>query len=252
MYPLLQDLREAFLHAHIKVGPRYLDLMGGLLSPSTSYLTPAMFGMTRVVLSQPHLVAQNLVQNAIDEAKGAARVWKMASTRASGGLAIKMHKHVKDELRHSGQFRGLIPLTGEVATPIERSEEVEAQAAHVMDFDDDLRSFICRVHSIELRSWTVLRIYIDILRQSQYPWALSAIAVLETILADEVTHVLYTGEQISEWLIENAAFESVMSECFSHTDRETWNDMATMASFFASNSDLLHGRSSAQLAAACA
>lgn len=231
---VFKDLCGLYSDRNIQMCSDYLESCERALGEGLAYSTPAMYGITKTLLSSASLFAHNLAQNATDEAKGAARVRLVAGRYASGELLAKMKRHVADEFKHSVQFRKLIPLTG--ITHFRRAPgEVADEIDKVLNFDDDLRSFLCRVHSIEIRSWTVLRIYIDILAHSPEPSFRKAIPVLEDILADEITHVLYTGKQISDWLEEDRGLALMLDQCFAHTNRETWRDIAHMTEYLADN-----------------
>lgn len=242
MYDVLDDLKQLYRDSGISPGPTYLRSMERALGGGAlAYGTPAMTGITDTVLSSPRMVAFNLVQNSIDEAKGAARIQVIADKYADEPLYKKMHRHVGEEMKHSRQFHDLVPATGYEAV----QEEPDAKAAdEVLDFDDELRAFICRVHSIEIRSWTVLRMYRAALERRQFPQLSdAALPVLADIMQDEINHVLYTGEQIDEWLREDPSLQTTLDECFAHTNRETWQDMATMMAWLAKNfPDVLRGQ----------
>lgn len=234
MYQVYDDLKQLFADRDITTSPHYDKLMASMLGPGLAYATPAMYGLTSTVLSSRRMVAYNLVQNSIDEAKGAARIQVIADKYAAGTpLYKKMKRHVGEELKHSRQFKELVDATGyeaiDTPVPPEATEEV-------LDFDDELKAFICRVHSIEIRSWTVLRIYQQVLRDNLFP-ALTeaALPVLDDIMQDEMYHVVYTGQQIDEWLNEDDSLETTLVECMQHTNRETWQDIAAMTSWLAQN-----------------
>lgn len=229
---VFQDLLELYHSRGLKLDREYLNVCAVALGPGLAYSTPAMYGITETLLSSRPLFAHNLSQNATDEAKGAARVRLVADRYASGELLRKMKRHVADEFKHSVQFRKLIPLTGcdhLGRDPDEMAEEIDK----VLTFDDDLQSFLCRVHSIEIRSWTVLRMYIDVLQNSSVEAFRKAIPVLEDIMADEIDHVLYTGLQISDWMEEHPGLSGTLRHCFDHTNHETWRDLANMADHLA-------------------
>jgi hypothetical protein len=233
MYDVLHDLRQLYTDHGIGTSPRYEDSMSRALGAQLAYGSPAMFGVTATVLSSRIMIAYNLAQNAIDEAKGAARIQIIADQQAEGDLYKKMHRHVGEELKHSRLFKELVSATGYVTT----DEPVAPDAAEeVLDFEDELRSFICRVHSIEIRSWTVLRMYQHILRQHEFPdLSEAALPVLDDIMQDEINHVLYTGQQIDEWLRDDEPLQAIFDECLNHTNRETWQDIASMTSWLAKN-----------------
>lgn len=232
MYRVYDDLQRLYADHDIVTGSDYNSLMTDTLGPGLAYATPAMFGVTATVLSSKRMIAYNLVQNSIDEAKGAARIQVIADRYAAGTLLYKkMKRHVGEELKHSRQFKELVSATGyqavDTTVPPDAAEEV-------LDFDDELKAFICRVHSIEIRSWTVLRMYQQVLRDNQFP-ALSetALPVIDDIMQDEMYHVTYTGQQIDEWLGEDPSLEKTLVECMDHTNRETWQDIASMTSWLA-------------------
>lgn len=230
---VLDDLSDLYKSREFSPGEKYQDSMQRALTASLAYGTPSMFGITATVLSSRKMIAYNLMQNSIDEAKGAARIQIIADKYADPELHKKMHRHVGEEMKHSKQFMELIEATGYHSESTEpETEEVE----RVLDFDDDLKSFICRVHSIEIRSWTVLRMYQQILGEHQFP-EISEIAlpVLDDIMQDEINHVFYTGVQIDEWLREDPSLQATLDECLAHTNRETWQDMASMMTWLAQN-----------------
>lgn len=230
---VIEDLRVLYKERGFEPGGHYTDSMERALTDQLAYGTPAMYGITATVLSSRKMIAYNLMQNSVDEAKGAARIQIIADKYADPHLHKKMHRHVGEELKHSKQFLELIDATG---FQVEDAESSPEEVQQVLDFEDDLRAFICRVHSIEIRSWTVLRMYQDVLAQERFP-EISAAAkpVLDDIMQDEINHVFYTGVQIDEWLRDDPSLQTVLDECFAHTNRETWQDMASMMSWLAEN-----------------
>ncbi len=231
MWDVCRDLENLYKEHGIEVHDRYRDAMRRALDrPSLSFGTPAMYGITSTVLSSKKMIAHNLVQNSIDEAKGAARIQIIADRYADPALAEKMKRHVAEELKHSKLFLDLVDVTGYSVT----SEDVDETVDDVMDFDDDVKAFICRVHSIEIRSWTVLRTYQQVLNEQRFPEVSEvAIPTIDDIMQDEINHVLYTGQTLDGWLEEDESLLSTLEECFAHTDRETWQDMASMVGYLA-------------------
>lgn len=230
---VLDDLKDLYTHHEFSPGAPYVDSMERALTANLSYGTPSMYGITATVLSSRKMIAYNLMQNAVDEAKGAARIQIVADKYAESSLHKKMHRHVGEELKHSRLFLDLIECTGFHS---EGAESSAREVQQVLDFDDDLRAFICRVHSIEIRSWTVLRMYQQVLAQKRFPRVTeTAMPVIDDIMQDEINHVFYTGVQIDEWLRDDPALQATLDECFAHTNRETWQDMSSMMSWLASN-----------------
>jgi hypothetical protein len=231
---VLYDLHELYKNRAFSPNPLYEQSLERALTPRLAYGTPAMHGITGTVLSARKMIAYNLVQNAIDEAKGAARIQVIADKYAEPELYKKMHRHVGEELKHSKLFYELVSATGFQTTeaPGDHRELVE----EVLDFEDDLRAFICRVHSIEIRSWTVLRMYQQELERRTFPdLSDTALPVIADIMQDEINHVFYTGQQIDEWLLDDPSLQPTLDECFAHTNRETWQDMASMITWLANN-----------------
>jgi hypothetical protein len=230
---IIEDLKALYAEHEFTSGPVYTDSMERALTQHLSYGTPGMYGITATVLSSRKMIAYNLMQNAIDEAKGAARIQIVADKYAGPDLHKKMHRHVGEELKHSKLFLELIDCTGYRS---EGGESTPSEVQQVLDFDDDLRAFICRVHSIEIRSWTVLRMYQQVLAQKQFPQITeTAMPVIDDIMQDEINHVFYTGVQIDEWLREDPTLQATLDECFAHTNRETWQDMSSMMTWLANN-----------------
>lgn len=145
----MNDLKRLYSGYNLETAGCYNDSMTRALGPDLAYGSPAMYGVTATVLSSRRMIAYNLAQNAIDEAKGAARIQMIADNYADGDLFKKMHRHVGEELKHSKLFKALVPATGYDT----RDDPVDPTATEdVLDFDDELKAFICRVHSIELQS----------------------------------------------------------------------------------------------------
>lgn len=230
---VLDDLRDLYKGREFVPGEHYAASMERALTAHLAYGTPAMYGITATVLSSRKMIAYNLMQNSIDEAKGAARIQIIADKYADPDLHKKMHRHVGEELKHSKQFLALIEATG---FAVEHAEAKDDDVQQVLDFEDDLQAFICRVHSIEIRSWTVLRMYQRILREERFPEITrAALPVLDDIMQDEINHVFYTGVQIDEWLRADPSLQPTLDGCFAHTNRETWQDMASMTTWLANN-----------------
>lgn len=232
---VLVDLQKLYDSRGFTPEHLYKDSVAKTLTSTLAYGTPAMYGITGTVLSSRKMIAYNLIQNSIDEAKGAARIQIIADKYADPALAKKMHRHVGEELKHSKQFLQLIKATG---FQVEEGDLDTEAVEEVLDFEDDLRAFICRVHSIEIRSWTVLRMYQEVLGERRFPeFSNEALPVLDDIMQDEINHVFYTGVQIDEWLREDPSLQPTLDECFAHTNRETWQDMASMTRWLADNFD---------------
>lgn len=235
MYDVLADLKNLYKEREIQLGELYVESMTSALDHQLSYQVPAMYGITRTLFDSPKMIAWNLVQNGIDEAKGAARIQIIAEKYAEPDLHKKMMRHVGEELKHSRLFLNMVQLTGYQTVEVDLADG-EEQVGQVMDFDDDLRAFICRVHSIEIRSWTVLRYYLEALRSMpRRDIAEEMTPVIEHIMVDEINHVVYTGETIDGWLREDPSLKETLDECFAHTNRETWQDMASMTKYLADN-----------------
>lgn len=236
MYHIAEELKLLYRTHNIRTTPAYDDIMAQALGPHLAYATSAMDGLCRTLFSSSPMIAYNLLQNSIDEAKGAARICVIADRYAPPELAEKMKRHVREELKHSAQFMSLISTIEVGQIEREESPKTPAEVSKVLDFDDELRSFICRVHSIEIRSWRILVTYMDVLRERGEPALLKALPVIEEIMGDEINHVLYTGEQINRWIEQDPALCATLRECLAHTNRETWHDMATMSNYLADNS----------------
>lgn len=237
MYEVAGDLQALYQAAGIRFSAEYAAVMRDCLGPDLAYATPAMYGLAATTFSSRVMIAHNLVQNAIDEAKGAARVCVMANRYAGPELLERMKRHVQDEMKHSAQFWSMLDVIQAVRPEVDHSETAAGAVAQIVDFDDPLETFLCRVHSIEIRSWTMLRLYIEIIEEKNDPLLRKAIPMLANILQDEIGHVLYTGRQIDEWLRIDPTLATTLRECFTHTNRETWRDMASMSEYFAE-----HGR----------
>jgi rubrerythrin len=231
---LAEDLFSLYERNEITICEKYRGIVLDNLIADLSYTSPIMEGIVRTVFNSKKMMAFNLIQNAIDEAKGAARVRIIAERYADKELREKMLKHVNDEMNHSSMFAELVQYTGyEVETEdfSEHAEEINS----VFDFDDDLKQFICRVHSIEVRSWTMLRHYLNVLNELQDEKLLKMKPAIEKIMRDEINHVCYTGQTVSNWLEEDESLCQIFVECINHTNKETWQDLTNMSQFMYDN-----------------
>src|SRR5436309_1933739 len=101
---VLEDLQDLYRKHGLRPGAAYTGAMEQALAPGLSYGTPAFYGITATILSSKRMIAYNLVQNSIDEAKGGSRIQLVADRYAPPDLHRKMKRHVGEELKHSKQF----------------------------------------------------------------------------------------------------------------------------------------------------
>lgn len=248
MFDILADLKSLNEESGISNSDEYYELMGLSLGPGLSYSTAAMYGITQTVLSSNRLIAYNLVQNSIDEAKGAARIQVIIDRYVKDpDLARRMNRHVGEELKHSKLFKDLVAKTG---YDVDESSFDPRLSEEVLDFDDELHAFICRVHSIEIRSWTVLRMYQSILASTRDDdFAAHFSRTLDDIMQDEMYHVTYTGKIINDWIGEGVpGIRETLVECLQHTDTETWQDMKSMLEWLADNYSIIVGQNPEEIA----
>jgi hypothetical protein len=89
VFNVLNDLRQLYREHQVETDGRYEESMTRALGSELAYGSPAMYGVTATVLSSRRMIAYNLAQNAIDEAKGAARIQMIADKYADGDLYKK-------------------------------------------------------------------------------------------------------------------------------------------------------------------
>jgi hypothetical protein len=232
------DLMHLFESKGLIPCDRYKKVVADHLHHFLPYGSDVMHGVILTLFQSDKMVAFNLIQNSIDEAKGATRIGIIADRYAHEPLKSKMMTHVSEEMKHSQQFLGLLPMTSCHYVQNEADGQTE-EIKGILDFDDDLVGFLCRVHSIEIRSWTVLRYYKQVIRELHKEHLFPALAVLDDIMSDEIGHVLYTGEQINTWMSTNEQLEGMLDACFAHTSKETWVDLSNMTTYLSSNANLI-------------
>ena len=199
-----------------------------------SYATPAVLGMVSTLFSDNMMVAHNLLQNAADEAKAAARINIIAERYAEPPLRQQMQSHAADSLQHGELFAEAVKYTGfstEACTEEDKLQIVE----EVFDFDDELTLFVCQVHVVEIRSWIMLNFYAATLEARDDQHLAKIIPLLKTISACKATHILYTARQINLWMQTNKQLRYTLAHCFRYTNSETWHDLAEMSSYLADN-----------------
>lgn len=223
------ELNEILNSNGVKPSKEYQACIGGYLTPDLSFTSALMDGLARTIFQSKTMMAYYLLHNSIDEAKGAARLRIIAERYADKELKQKMMRHYNDEMNHSAMFASLVPLTG---FEVEKDESIiEDEANKILDFDDDLKTFIFRVHSIEVRSWRLLKLHISIIDDSNESYMKEMRPTILRILDDEIRHVAYTASYVSQWLEEDPTLSSVFTECIMHTNKETWEDLSNMAVF---------------------
>lgn len=235
MFNVFSDLMDLYKNKGIPVNKTYEEIASQALGPSLAYATPTMHGLVLTIFANDEMIAHNLIQNSIDEAKGAARISIITERYSPPELRKKFMRQVEDEWRHSKQFLDLLPLVGYKFehTP---DEESEKELDNVLDFDDDLYTFGCRAHSIEVRSWIVLRLYQQAINELGLSHMKPALPVLNQIMEDEIHHVTYLGRVVMDWIEKDMAVAESLRTCFAFTNRETWHDIANMANFLADHS----------------
>jgi rubrerythrin len=232
MINIEKDLMKLYENNNILVSNIYKDCVFDNLVRDLAYTSPIMEGMVSTLFKSKKMMAFNLLQNAIDEAKGAARVRIIAERYANDELRVKMIRHVNDEMNHSKMFADMIPLTG---FDIEHDDSEANDIDNVFNFDDDLKQFLCRVHSIEVRSWVMLRHYLTTLDKLTDPELLKMKPIIESIMQDEIRHVCYTGETVSNWLDNDNDLKDTFIDCINHTNKETWQDLSNMSNYMCEN-----------------
>lgn len=235
MYDVFSDLMSLYESKRIPVTKTYEEIASEALGPSLAYATPTMHGLVLTIFANDKMIAHNLIQNAIDEAKGAARIKIITERYSPPELRNKFMRQVNDEWRHSKMFLGLLPLVGYEYdnTP---DEESQKELDNVLDFDDNLHTFGCRAHSIEIRSWIVLKLYQQAINELGLTHMEPALPVLNKIMEDEIHHVTYLGRVVMDWIEEDPTVAISLKNCFSFTNQETWHDIANMANFLADHS----------------
>lgn len=231
----LFDLLIAYDEKFNKHGT-YAQAMSDLLQgPFLSFVTPQFRDLVEMLMADVSVWKYYMLhQNTTDEAAGAMRVLHMAQS-AEPRIRELMERHASDEERHSRLFGSLLlELGGDLDKSPE--EEVAHKWQAIEQYQEDLAVFIARVHSIEVRSWACLTLYIDLLKmRDMSEWPPKTIAVLEAILQDERRHVAYTGVLLHDWAEQGRADEIriAVREATHQTNAETWRDMSRMMDYIA-------------------
>ncbi|WP_305814837.1 hypothetical protein [Photobacterium leiognathi] len=143
----LYAMLESF---NVNPSDEYKECIEKYLTADLSFTSELMEGLAKTIFRSKKMMAYYLLHNSIDEAKGATRLRLMANRYADEELKQKMLRHYNDEMNHSTMFASLIPLTGYEAEVDDTG--VEGELTKILDFDDNIKTFIFRVHSIEVRS----------------------------------------------------------------------------------------------------
>ncbi|PSR24455.1 MAG: hypothetical protein C7B47_14775 [Sulfobacillus thermosulfidooxidans] len=232
LFELLTTYDERFSKRGI-----YAQTMGELLTgPFISFVTSQFRDLVEMLMADVSVWKYYMLhQNTTDEAAGAMRVVHMAQS-AEPRVRELMERHASDEERHSRLFGSLLL---ELGGDLEEAPEAEVQHKWqaIEEYQEDLIVFIARVHSIEVRSWACLTLYIDLLRmRDMSEWPPKTLSVLEAILQDERRHVAYTGMLLHDWAEQGRSDEvrSALVEAIHQTNAETWRDMSRMMEYIGS------------------
>ena len=197
---------------------------------SDSSLTPQAMGkLTGEIFQSKQTMAYYLLHNAINEGEGAERLKMIANRYAQGEMKQQIMHHYQNDRNHSAMYASLIPLTG-YQTEVYQ-EEKSSDFSNVSHFYDDIKIHLFRAHSVELRSWCLLVSQLSFIDQSDIPYLKEMRPTIQQILDDEVRQVSYTAQHVSQWLEEDPSLCQAFTQCMSHTYRETWDYLASMAEF---------------------
>ncbi|MEF1304782.1 GTPase, partial [Vibrio owensii] len=174
-------------------------------------------------------MAYYLLHNAINEEEGAERLKMIANRYAQGEMKQQIMHHCQNDRNHSAMYASLIPLTG-YQTEVYQ-EEKSSDFSNVSNFYDDIKIHLFRAHSVELRSWCLLVSQLSFIDQSDIPYLKEMRPTIQQILDDEVRQVSYTAQHVSQWSEEDPSLCQAFTQCMSHTYRETWDYLASMAEF---------------------
>ncbi|PSV20611.1 GTPase [Photobacterium leiognathi subsp. mandapamensis] len=226
----LYAMLESF---NVNPSDEYKECIEKYLTADLSFTSELMEGLAKTIFRSKKMMAYYLLHNSIDEAKGAARLRLMANRYADEELKQKMLRHYNDEMNHSTMFASLIPLTGYEAEVDDTG--VEGELTKILDFDDNIKTFIFRVHSIEVRSWRLLLLHLKIIEGSNEQYMKDMQPTIQNILEDEMRHVSYTAQYVSQWLHQDPYLSQSFINCITHTNRETWEDLSAMSNFMRDN-----------------
>ncbi|MDW6004809.1 GTPase [Vibrio mangrovi] len=233
MNSIKKELYEMLNSFDVSPSKEYKKCIEKYLTSDLSFTSDLMSGLAKTIFQSKKMMAYYLLHNSIDEAKGAARLRMIAGRYADEELKQKMMRHYYDEMNHSKMFASLIPLTGFEAEPYH--DGVAEEIDKILDFDDNIKTFIFRVHSIEVRSWRLLLLHLKIIDESNAEYMEEMRPTIQRILEDEMRHVSYTASYVSQWLHEDPELSNTFIECITHTNKETWEDLSSMAGFMRDN-----------------
>ena len=163
----------------------YKECIEKYLTSDLSFTSELMDGLARTIFKSKKMMAYYLLHNSIDESKGAARLRMIANRYADEELKPQMMRHYNDEMNHSALFASLIPYTGYQTEKYE--EGIEDEMDKILNFDDNLKTFIFRVHSIEVRSWRLLLLHLNIIDDSNDDYMKEMRPTIQKILQKELS-----------------------------------------------------------------
>ena len=91
---------------------------------------------------------------------------------------------------------------------------------------------MCNLFAAEVRTYSFLSGYIDVLDNQSSDYAPKIRKVLQQILKDECRHVGYTGRYINRWMSEGLDLSMSLRDSFKAYDRNSWVEIAATAQFF--------------------
>ncbi|MCW8336710.1 GTPase, partial [Vibrio sp. DBSS07] len=109
MNDIQSSLYDLFDTKGVSLSKEYKDCIEKYLVSDLSFTSEMMNGLARTIFQNKKMMAYYLLHNAIDEAKGAARLRMIAERYADDELRQRMLRHYNDEMNHSTLFGSLIP-----------------------------------------------------------------------------------------------------------------------------------------------
>ncbi|MTJ81263.1 MAG: hypothetical protein F8N37_09620 [Telmatospirillum sp.] len=158
------------------------------------------------MFQDPRVLGYRFLRHSAHETIGARIIADVAAqvpSDAHDGIREKMESHASDEFRHGRMFKTAAERLFEF--PSDEISKIQKETSdHKQDFDKkfqgNIKNFICSTHLGEIRSYFLLESYISIAKNLSDQKFHQVKAMLEVIYGDEVRHLIYTGNYLTEWM----------------------------------------------------
>lgn len=194
-------------------------------SKSFEKIIKLLDSVTDVLFNNRQSLASRMLRHAEHEAIGAQFI-RMISQRLNHDSILKQQviEHATDEEKHAKLFASLAEkLKSDGDTDYIYKYDIEKD---IDEFNGDIDLFFISTHAAEIRNLFILDAYMSQVHQNSTHLPSSFFKAIEVIQHDEINHVSYTQEIVSE-LVKNESHLHYFNYCINDYEHLLLSEMHT-------------------------